>query len=67
MLSADFSPSASDSEQQDQGYNGPLEEDGVDSLIQCLAFCQENNYYAYKKKAVTKISSASIHWLKKSD
>ena len=69
MLSADFSASASDSERQDQGYNGHLDEDGAHSLIQYLVFCQENNYdpYKKKKKAVIKISSASIHWLKKSD
>ena len=39
MLSADFSTSASDLEQQDQGYNGHLDEDGTHSLIQYLAFC----------------------------
>ena len=64
MLSADFSASASDSERQDQGYNGHLDEDGAHSLIQYLAFCQENNYDPHKKKTVIKISSASIHWLK---
>jgi hypothetical protein len=66
MLSADFSTSASDSEQQDQGYKCHLDENGAHSLIQYLAFCQENNYYPHKKKAVIKISSVWIHWLRKS-